>query len=364
MDTPLFTFSNSGLKVNAARGCDTNSNVTTGFAAAITAAKASDFIVFMGGLDQSVESEYPNDRTLISLPGMQTALLQELEKVGKPLILILWGGGGVDVTYFKSSALTNAIIWHGYPSQSGGQAMIEAIFGVFSPAGRLPATWYPADYVNQVPMTDQTMRASANNPGRTYKFYTGTPVYPFGAGLTYSSFSCQTVDEMSLQHEYQIESMIDRARLNDQWKDVAWTVNVTNTGKVTSDYVLLGFLLSNGTIEGITPPIKELFDFTRLHNVAPGASQVVVLGLNYRVLSTIDRGGHAWLLPGTYFLQINNEVEAQIEISLRGVPMLLEDFPGSPFPTELPSVVDYPNNNDSAQQSRERADQIVQLLLE
>jgi len=88
------------------------------------------------------------------------------------LILVLWGGGGIDVSYFKTSSKTNAILWHGYPSQSGGQAMLEAIFGVFSPAGKLVSTWYPADYVNQVNFTDQTMRASAKNPGRTYKFFT------------------------------------------------------------------------------------------------------------------------------------------------------------------------------------------------
>jgi len=113
---------------------------------------------------------------------------------------------------------------------------------------------------------------------------------------------------------------------------------------VMSDHVVLAFLLSNGTIEGVIPPLKELFDFARIHDLAPGASQVLILGLSYRVLSTIDNDGHSWLLPGQYKLQLNNEVDAELDIVLRGEPMLIEDFPGASGPIKEPVLAQYQRN--------------------
>jgi len=291
----------------------------------------------VGGIDGSIESE-GSDRTAIGLPGQQIRLLQQLEKVGKPLIVVLFGGGGVDVTYLRDSALTRAIFWHGYPSQNGGDALVEAIFGDFSPAGKLPVTWYPSAYVDQVPMTDQTMRQSASNPGRTYKFYTGQPVFAFGDGLTYSTFSYQTIQSQS---EYQITDLIAGARRDDRLTDVSWTVNVTNTGKVRSDVVVLGFVTSNGTVEGVTPPIKELFDYARIHDLAPGNTVKLILGVSYRVLATIDLDGHSWLLPGQYQLILNNERDLTTNIQLHGEPLLIEDYLGAKNPPKTPVVTQY-----------------------
>jgi len=346
MDTPLSALTNVGLKVTAVQGCAINNNDTSGFAAAVTAAQNSDFTVYVGGIDEGVEGE-GNDRSTIVLPGVQLDLLKQLEKVGKPLIIVLWGGGGTDVTYLRDSPLINAIIWHGYPSQSGGQAMVEAIFGVFSPAGKLPVTWYPADYIN-VPMTDQSMRASGSNPGRTYKFYTGTPVYAFGSGITYSSFSYQTVQQL-MKSQYHIQNLITNARTDDKLQDVTWTVNVTNTGKVQSDVVVLAFVASNGTIGNITPPNKELFDFARVRMLAPGSSEVLILGVSYRVLAQIDEDGHSWLIPGDYRLTLNNEVDAETTITLLGEPMLIEDYLGAKAPPKTPIVTQYQSKRTKQQ---------------
>lgn len=340
MNTPFVSFTNTGLKINHAMGCDVRTNDTSGFPDAIAAAKESEVIVYVGGISNEVEGE-GNDRSDISLPGAQTQLIEQLEALGKPLIVVLYGGGGTDVAEFRDSTRTNAIFWHGYPSQSGGDALVQAIFGVFSPAGKLPVTWYPANYVNQVPMTDQNMRPSAENPGRTYKFYTGKPVYPFGQGLTYSSFSYQTIGEQrdeqnNLLSVYNIEDLIQNARLDDKITDVEWTVNVTNTGSVASDVVVLAFVSSNATIPGVTPPIKELFDYARVSLLAPGSSITLIFGLSYRVLNHIDDDGHSWLLPGDYQLQINNEKELTATIRLIGEPALIEDFPGANQPPQRP----------------------------
>ena len=318
----------AGLTVSLAKGVDVNSNDTSGFQEALTNAKAADVVVYVGGIDESVESE-GHDRNYIDLPGQQLNLLQQLEAVGKPLIVILLGGGGVDISYLRDSPHTAAIMWAGYPAQSGGDAIADVLFGRYSPAGRLPVTWYPADYVNQVPMTDQSMRAADGNPGRTYKFYTGKPVYAFGTGLSYTSFSYQTID--AVRPAYHIADLLPNALADDpQLADVGLTINVTNTGSRVSDIVVLAFVSSSVSPAGVTPPIKELFDFAHVHMLSPGASEVLTFGLSYRVLTHIDQDGHSWLLPGKYKVAVQNEEELVHEFELLGEPALVEAMPPQP----------------------------------
>jgi len=187
-------------------------------------------------------------------------------------------------------------------------------------------------------MIDQTMRQSSGNPGRTYKFYTGSPVYSFGTGLSYSTFSYTTIESTA---EYQITDLIPGARRDDRNTEISWTVNVTNTGKVVSDVTVLGYVAANGTIEGVIPPIKELFDFARIHNLAPGLTQKLILGVSYRVLTTVDLDGHTWLLPGKYELSINNEKELRTTIELMGEPLLVQDYLGAKNPPKIPIVTQY-----------------------
>ena len=80
-------------------------------------------------------------------------------------------------------------MWGGYPGQSGGTATVNILTGKTAPSGRLPITQYPAAYVDAIPMTDMALRPSSSSPGRTYKWYTGTPVFEFGFGLSYTNFS-------------------------------------------------------------------------------------------------------------------------------------------------------------------------------
>jgi len=192
-------------------------------------------------------------------------------------------------------------------------------------------------------MTDQSMRPSAKNPGRTYKFYTGTPVYAFGSGLTYSTFSYQTIGAPqdpanNLLAIYDIEDLIQNARIDDKITDVEWTVNVTNTGTVTTDVVVLAFVASTSSPPGVSPPLNELFDYARVPVLVPGASVVLIFGLSYRVLNHFDEDGHSWLLPGDYHLQINNEKDLKATIRLIGEPALIEDFPGAKQPPKRPVI--------------------------
>jgi xylan 1,4-beta-xylosidase len=133
----------------------------------LAAAKQADVIFYFGGIDTSVEVE-GLDRQTITWPASQVALIEKLSALGKPVVISQLGTQIDNTAWLKSKAI-NAIVWAGYPSQSGGTAVFDIITGKVAPAGRLPITQYPANYVNEVLITNQALRPGANNPGRTYK---------------------------------------------------------------------------------------------------------------------------------------------------------------------------------------------------
>ena len=161
-------------------------------------------------------------------------------------------------------------------------------------------------------------------------------MYPFGHGLSYTTFSYDALDPP--HPTYHIADLLPAGRANDRQSAVSLTVNVTNTGSVVSDAVVLAFVSSNATVAAVSPPLKELFDYTRVHSLGPGQSQVVVFGLSYRVLSAVDADGHAWLVPGRYQLRVQNEDELVTEFELVGEAAMVEDFPqSSATPSTNPS---------------------------
>ena len=117
-------------------------------------------------------------------------------------------GSSLDLTFIRDSPQYASLIWAGYPGQSGGLAIASVIFGQYNPGGRLPITFYPATYIDQVAMTDMSMRPSSTNPGRTYKFYTGQAVYEFGYGLSYTNFSYTWYND-SRSVSYSIQSLVE-----------------------------------------------------------------------------------------------------------------------------------------------------------
>jgi len=197
--TPLNGISNYNLPTNYVFGCAINSQDTSGFAAACSAIQKSTYGVVVVGLNQSIESE-GNDRVEISFPGVQEQFISAMSNCSSnPIIVVVMCGGMVDLTNVKANPNVGAIMWVGYPGQSAGTALADVIFGAYSPAGRLENTWYTANYINEVSMFDMGMRpnASNGNPGRTYRFFTGQPVYEFGYGLSYTTFN-YTVTNNSL----------------------------------------------------------------------------------------------------------------------------------------------------------------------
>jgi len=156
---------------------------------AIAAAKQADVVVIVLGLSPRLEGEEMKvpvegfsggDRLTLDLPAVQQELLERITAVGKPLVLVLMNGSAVAINWAHDHV--PAIVEGWYPGQAGGTALADVLFGDYNPAGRLPVTFYKS--VDQLPaFTDYSMK------NRTYRYFTGQPLYPFGYGLSYTSFA-------------------------------------------------------------------------------------------------------------------------------------------------------------------------------
>ncbi|CAF1252537.1 unnamed protein product [Adineta ricciae] len=301
------------IDVQFVYGCKINGSDESGFSAAIELARTADVVIFFGGLDQTIESE-TIDRVSIAMPDIQLALLQQLERVVQsPIRVVIMSGSGLDLTYVRDSPRFGSLIWMGYAGQSGGLAIANVIFGEYNPAGRLPITIYPASYVDAVSMFDMQMRPSKNNPGRTYKFYTGEAVYEFGTGLSYTTFHYSWSNDTA-QRSYSISSLIENK--NDAHRVLirSFRVNVTNIGTMPGDDVILAFVkVSNTVIDGPILPIKQLFGFDRIH-LGINETKEVFFPLNVEHLLIVEQDGTKWLYPGTYNVLIGQQLVYAIEL--------------------------------------------------
>ncbi|XP_074330452.1 beta-xylosidase/alpha-L-arabinofuranosidase 1-like [Apium graveolens] len=178
-------------KVNYQMGCgDVACKNESMIYQSMEAAKDADATIVVVGLALEFERE-EHDRTDLLLPGYQHQLIEQVSKLSKgPTIVVVMSGGVVDVTHARDSNHTQAMLWAGYPGQEGGRAIADVIFGKHNPGGRLPLTWYPSNYTDTLPMTSMQLRPhdGLGFPGRTYKFYNGSTVFPFGHGLSYTQF--------------------------------------------------------------------------------------------------------------------------------------------------------------------------------
>eukprot|EP00483_Globobulimina_turgida_P000972 UN00974 len=234
------------------------SSDTSGIAAAVNAAKTADATILVMGLDESQEAE-GHDRTNISMPGEQNNCIGQVAAAAKgPVILVILSGGCVDISQWRDSDNIDAIIWAGYPGMYGGQAIAEVIFGGFNPSGRITQTFYKVSYMNEIKMDDMNMRPNktTNAPGRGYRYYPGDVVYPFGAGLSFSTFECGDASESN-------------GKLS---------VSVKNTGTVDGGAVVLVYFVPNNAGQNGVE-IKRLVSFGRADMVKGGAQQTVSMDI-------------------------------------------------------------------------------------
>ena len=195
---------------------------------ALEAASSADAVVFVGGLTGDVEGEemkvdYPGfaggDRTDIRLPATQQKLLEAVHATGKPVVMVLTTGSALGIDWARQNVPGILVAW--YPGQRGGIAVGEALFGDYNPGGRLPVTFYSAEE-KLPPFDDYAMKE------RTYRYFTGQPLFPFGHGLSYTSFGYSGLK-------------LDRKRAG-AGDEVTVSVTVKNQGKRAGDEVVQLYL--------------------------------------------------------------------------------------------------------------------------
>jgi beta-glucosidase len=252
---------------------------------AIAAAKNADAVIAVVGITSQLEGEempvsepgfLGGDRTRIDLPQPEEDLVEAVAATGKPLAIVLMNGSALAVNWIHDHA--NAILEAWYPGEEGGAAVAETLSGKNNPAGRLPVTFYTG--VDQLPNFEDYGMAN-----RTYRYFTGKPLYPFGYGLSYTKFSY---------------SDLSVAQSVAAGHAVGADVTVTNTGKVAGDEVVQLYLKF--------PPVKgapgiALRGFERIH-LDPGASRKVHFDLNPRDLGMVTEDGDPIVAEGEYTISI------------------------------------------------------------
>ncbi|KAH9903821.1 glycoside hydrolase superfamily [Xylariomycetidae sp. FL2044] len=333
--SPAYAATNLGFKVITATGPvkQTASDDDDWTAAALEAASSSDIIIYFGGNDMTIEAE-DLDRTSIAWPAAQLTLIEELCALSKPCIVVELGDQNDDTPLLENDGIS-AIVWAGFPGQSGGTAVFDILTGKTAPAGRLPTTVYPAAYVDQVPLTDMSLRPSDANPGRTYKWYSDA-VLPFGFGLHYTTFNRFLHEPGPAGIAVAIEDLVQACIEGGSVKyldlchfDTA-RLTVENTGNVTSDFVALVFVAGE---HGPAPyPIKELVGYHRFKGLEPGVPVEIEMDFALGDLARVDEIGNTVLYPGTYSLLLDEpSANNNITFELTGDPYTLIEFPQPPL---------------------------------
>jgi hypothetical protein len=277
--------------VTSVTGCTVTGTDTSGFSAAVEAAKGADRIVLALGSDTTVEKEF-QDRHAISLPGVQEQLAKEVLAVGRPTAVVLVSMGALAVDDLKETA--PAILVNHYTQD--GTAAAEVIFGDVNPSGKLPYTVYPSNYTETTDFLNMSMVAGE---GRTYRYYTGTPLWAFGHGLSYTDFELQSSHGAVGSGPWSVD------------------VQVANTGsRIGAEVVQVYVRGPLGVMEDVQQqPLKSLLDHQKV-TLAPGKSTMLHFQISKEQLSTVDANGKRSILPGRYELEFTNGVDQTVKTSV------------------------------------------------
>ncbi|HWS89564.1 MAG TPA: glycoside hydrolase family 3 C-terminal domain-containing protein [Pyrinomonadaceae bacterium] len=257
---------------------------------ALAQAREADAVVMVMGINPSVEGEEMDvklegfrggDRTDISLPKPQEELIKAVHALGKPVVLVLLGGSALAVNWADENVPAIVEAW--YPGQEGGTALADVLFGDYNPAGRLPVTFYKS--TDQLPpFEDYRMQ------GRTYRYFKGDPLYPFGHGLSYTTFK------------------YDNLRLSAQsvraGRGLTVTADVRNTGARAGEEVVQLYISDAASAYPV--PVRSLAGLTRIR-LNPGESRRVSFRVEPRQLSVIDDRGRRVVEPGEFTLSVGGK---------------------------------------------------------
>ncbi|KAK9054179.1 hypothetical protein SSX86_025257 [Deinandra increscens subsp. villosa] len=310
-------------KTSYSPGClDVACTSNVEFAEAVSVTEGADFVIVVAGLDLTQETE-DRDRFSLLLPGYQMALVTTIAATSKkPIVLVLTGGGPLDVSFAQGDPRVASIIWVGYPGEAGGRALAEIIFGDHNPSGKLPVTWYPESFT-RVPMNNMNMRPDRSHhyPGRTYRFYTGDVVYRFGYGLSYSNYTYHilsapnnlTVFELPKTESDNILRTKDGFynylyvdELEERCDSLRFQVeiSVTNHGPFDGGAVVMMFARVPGGFKGA--PLKQLVEFERVHTVSYRVTKLRMLVDPCKHLSIVDESGRTILPLGDHKLLLDD----------------------------------------------------------
>ncbi len=249
---------------------------------AIEIARQADAVVLCMGISSRLEGEEMDvnidgfkggDRTSLDLPKIQEQLIKEIQGLGKPVVLVLLNGSALAVNWEDQHIPAIVEAW--YPGQAAGQAIADVLFGDYNPGGRLPVTFYKS--VHDIPVfTDYNMA------GHTYRFFKGRPLYPFGYGLSYTSFAYDSLKWAVM------------ARAGDS---VRISVDIRNTGQAAGDEVAQVYVSRRDS--PVPVPIRSLAAFQRIH-LQPGERRTVNFVLAPNTFSLVNDKMQRVILPGAF----------------------------------------------------------------
>lgn len=260
----------------------------------------SDVIVFVGGITARLEGEEmpvfvdgfeKGDRTNLKLPLPQEKLLRKLQATGKPIVFVMTSGSALAINWEQENL--PAIIQAWYPGQAGGEAVADVLFGDYNPSGKLPVTFYKS--VNDLPpFEDYHMK------GRTYRFFEGEVLYPFGYGLSYSDFS------------YSKPVLSKSVMSKDETNSVS--ITVTNMGEYDGETVVQLYISDKES--SLPSPIKSLRKFKKIF-LRKGASKTVTFDITPQDLSITDHKGNFFVEPGVFGVLVGDDSATNNECVLR-----------------------------------------------
>lgn len=290
----------SQVQINYAKGCNLTSMDESGIREAVEAVKRSEVcILFCGSASAALARDYKSstcgegfDLNDLTLTGAQPALIKAVQKVGKPVVLVLVSGKPFTISWEKENI--PAILAQWYAGEQSGNSIADILFGEVSPSGRL--TFSFPESVGHLPVYYNHLRSDRgfykspgtyDNPGRDYVFSSPTPLWSFGHGLTYTSFSYT-----------ELQSDQDLYRLNDT---IRVRVTLRNTGKRAGKEVVQ--LYVSDLYSTVATPIRQLRAFSKVV-LQPGEVTEVELKVPVKELSILNEYNRPMVEPGDFEIQV------------------------------------------------------------
>ena len=312
------------IQVEYASGCsDVKCSDQKDFSKALAIVDDADYVIAVMGLDGSVESEghdranttcdsQPVDN--LALPGCQTALVEAVIASNPRVILVLINGGPVSIPNLYANKGILGVVEAFYPGPLGGRAVADVLFGKYNPGGKLPYTVFHSTQEVAV-ATDYNMTTP---PGRTYRYYTGKPLFSFGYGLSYTKF------------EY--SKLALSATSIKPCDSLNVTVSVQNTGQVSGDEVIQVYVEPPKLSGKSFIPNIQLVGFERV-SLAPSATHTGHYEVNAYLLSLVDEDGEHYVFPGQYTVVATGGLEDKLtgQFTIEGSVTNVKDCPGAPL---------------------------------